>query len=147
MMMTRCRKQTGFTLIELMVVIAIVGILAAVAYPAYLESVNKSRRADAKATMATMAQQLERCFTQYNRYKDKDCSVTDKDEKYYTEKPAGDSETIQLTEKYINQFQRSDKELFELLHQYNRRTEGEVVRMDYNTQKAVEEQPKTEEEE
>lgn len=80
-MMERCRKQTGFTLIELMVVVAIVGILAAVVYPTYLESVNKSRRADAKAIMATMAQQLERCFTQENSYKD--CSVTNSSEKHH----------------------------------------------------------------
>jgi peptidoglycan-associated lipoprotein len=40
-------------------------------------------------------------------------------------------EEIELTEKYINQFQRSNKELFERLHQYNRRTEAEVIRMDW----------------
>lgn len=55
-----------------------------------------------------------------------------KDGKYYPERPAGESQAVELTEKYINQFQRSDKELFELLHQYNRRTEAEVVRMDYS---------------
>ena len=53
------------------------------------------------------------------------------DENYYIEKPKGDFEAIKLTEKYINQFQKSNKDLFERLHQYNRRTEGEVVRMDY----------------
>ena len=40
-------------------------------------------------------------------------------------------ETIELTETYINQFQSSNKELFEKLHQFNRRTEAEVVRMDW----------------
>ena len=40
-------------------------------------------------------------------------------------------ETILLTEKYINQFKKSNKDLFEQLHQYNRRTEAEVVRMDW----------------
>lgn len=80
MMITRTCKQTGFTLIELMIVVAVIGILAAVAYPTYLESVNKSRRADAKAAMTTMAQQLERCFTQHNSYAN--CSVTGNSKKH-----------------------------------------------------------------
>lgn len=54
-----------------------------------------------------------------------------KDGVHYTERPSGDVEIIELTERYINQFQRTDRELFELLHQYNRRTEAEVIRMDY----------------
>ena len=41
-------------------------------------------------------------------------------------------ETILLNEAYINQFKTSDKKLFEQLHQLNRRTEGKVVRMDFN---------------
>ena len=40
-------------------------------------------------------------------------------------------EEIVLTEEYINQFKRSDDELFEQLHQYNRRTEAEVIRLDW----------------
>ncbi|HZH85990.1 MAG TPA: OmpA family protein [Brumimicrobium sp.] len=54
-----------------------------------------------------------------------------KDEKYTPIKPAGEFEAIELTEAFINKFKTSDKELFEQLHQYNRRTEAEVVRMDY----------------
>lgn len=53
------------------------------------------------------------------------------DGKYYAKKPEGEFEAVELTETYINQFKTSDKETFEKLHQYNRRTEGEVVRMDY----------------
>lgn len=40
-------------------------------------------------------------------------------------------ETITLTEAYINQFEKTDKERFEFLHQLNRRTEAEVIRMDF----------------
>lgn len=41
------KKSSGFTLIEVMIVVAIVAILAAVAYPSYLDSIRKARRADA----------------------------------------------------------------------------------------------------
>lgn len=41
------RKESGFTLVELMIVVAIIGILAAIAYPSYQDSVRKSRRAQA----------------------------------------------------------------------------------------------------
>jgi len=44
---------------------------------------------------------------------------------------SGDSTTIILTEKYINQFKKTDKVRFEMLHQKNRRTEGEIIGNDY----------------
>ena len=46
------KSQRGFTLLELMIVVAVVAILAAVAYPSYLDSVRKSRRADGQAALA-----------------------------------------------------------------------------------------------
>jgi len=67
------RPGFGFTLIELMFVVAIVAILLALAYPSYLDSVRKSRRADAKATLMDRAQSLERCFTRFNAYNDGNC--------------------------------------------------------------------------
>ncbi len=52
----------GFSLIELMITVAIVGILAAIAYPSYVEHVNRSRREDAKATLLELAQWMERSY-------------------------------------------------------------------------------------
>ena len=57
------RSQTGFTLMELMIVVAIVAILAAVALPAYQNSVMKTWRSKATACLTEMAQSMERRFT------------------------------------------------------------------------------------
>jgi type IV pilus assembly protein PilE len=65
-------RQQGFTLIELMVTVAIVGILAAIAYPSYQEYVRASRRADAQTVMLENAQFMERYYTTNGRYLDKD---------------------------------------------------------------------------
>lgn len=62
------KRNLGFTLIELMIVVAIVGILAAIAFPSYMESVRKSRRADAKSTMLQVASQEERYYTENIKY-------------------------------------------------------------------------------
>jgi type IV pilus assembly protein PilE len=62
------RQQNGFTLIELMIVVAIVGILAAIAVPSYQDSVRKSRRADAKGALLGLANAMERNFTTTNSY-------------------------------------------------------------------------------
>jgi type IV pilus assembly protein PilE len=60
--------QRGVTLIELMVVVVVVAILAAVAIPSYTNSVQKSRRADAKSALTSAAQAMERWFTERNTY-------------------------------------------------------------------------------
>mgnify|MGYP003375102406 CR=1 FL=1 len=64
----RINKVGGFTLIELMIAVAVVGILAAIAYPSYIDSIRKSRRADAKAVLLQAAQWMERFYTENNRY-------------------------------------------------------------------------------
>lgn len=62
------RRVRGFTLIELMIAVAVVGILVAIAYPAYNDSVRKSRRAQAKADLAQLATLAERWYTANNSY-------------------------------------------------------------------------------
>ena len=62
------RRSHGFTLIELMVVVAVVAILSAIAYPSYRDSVLKGRRAEARSALAELLQQQERFMTQNNSY-------------------------------------------------------------------------------
>ena len=57
------RTAAGFTLIELMIVVAVIAILSAIAYPAYMEYVIKSRRTAAASCVQQHAQVMERYFT------------------------------------------------------------------------------------
>ncbi|WP_275975282.1 type IV pilin protein [Alkalimarinus coralli] len=61
-------KQKGFTLIEIIIVIAIIGILAAIAFPSYQESVRKSRRVEAKSVILEAAARQEKFFSQQYAY-------------------------------------------------------------------------------
>ena len=61
-------KHKGFTLIELMIVVAVVGILTAVAYPSYAEYVRRGHRADAKAGLLQAQQWMERAATATGEY-------------------------------------------------------------------------------
>ncbi len=62
------RAQRGFTLIELMIVVAVVGILSAIAYPSYTSYVLKARRGDAKAALTELSQWMERNYTTSGAY-------------------------------------------------------------------------------
>lgn len=62
------QKTFGFTLIELMIVVAVIAILAAIAYPSYQNQVRKARMGQAQADLLELAQFMERCFVANNTY-------------------------------------------------------------------------------
>ena len=62
------RAVSGFTLIELMIVVALIAVLAAIVLPSYQDSVRKARRTDARGALTTVAQLLERFNTEKNTY-------------------------------------------------------------------------------
>jgi len=63
-------REKGFTLIELMIVVAIIGVLAGIAYPSYQDSVLKSRRRDAEGVLLGFANAMERYYTETSAYTD-----------------------------------------------------------------------------
>jgi len=68
MQATLNKPTKGFTLIELMVTVAIVAIIAVIALPSFRGQILKSHRTDAKVTLSETAQRLERCYTEFNTY-------------------------------------------------------------------------------
>ncbi|MDH1621352.1 type IV pilin protein [Ectopseudomonas oleovorans] len=60
--------QTGFTLIEVMIVVVVIGILASIAYPSYTEYVQRANRSEGQALLADASARQERYFAQNNVY-------------------------------------------------------------------------------
>jgi type IV pilus assembly protein PilE len=61
------RFNRGFTLIEIMIVIAIIGIIITIAAPSFTEYLNKGRRAEVASLLSEQAQILERFYSQKQR--------------------------------------------------------------------------------
>ena len=62
------KSERGFTLIEILIVVAIVGVLAAIAYPSYTEQLAKGKRSQAKAQLLAAQQWMERFYSENYRY-------------------------------------------------------------------------------
>ncbi len=79
------RRNWGFTLVEMLIVVAIMGVLAAIAIPAYSKYAQRSRRSDAVNAIEHAAALEERYYFQNNKYGDSAAlGVTVSPEGYYT---------------------------------------------------------------
>ncbi|MFI8397145.1 pilus assembly protein [Pseudomonas sp. Choline-02u-1] len=89
------RSSRGFTLIEIMIVIAIIGIILTISIPSYNEYVKKGRRAEVVSLLSEQAQTLERFYTRNNAYTGVTGLSTGND--FYTITPTLTDQTFVLT--------------------------------------------------
>ncbi len=66
--------QHGFTLIDMLVTVAIISVIAAIAYPSYTRHIERSLRTDAYAGLLQAAAELERCYSRHYVYAG--CAIT-----------------------------------------------------------------------
>ncbi|MBX2886171.1 MAG: prepilin-type N-terminal cleavage/methylation domain-containing protein [Granulosicoccus sp.] len=76
-------QQRGFTLIEVLIVVALIGILSAIAFPSYSEYVESSRRADAHLALLNGTQDMERCRSTKFSYTNCDIATDESEQAYY----------------------------------------------------------------
>lgn len=69
-------RAGGFTLIELMIAIAVLAVIIGIAIPSYNQYVLEAGRAEAKGVLMQGAQTLERCFTRFSSYTDSNCDIS-----------------------------------------------------------------------
>lgn len=89
------RSNRGFTLIEIMIVVAIIGIVITIGYPSLTEYVKKGRRAEVVSMLSEQAQTLERFYTKNNVYTGITGLSTGSD--FYTITPTITDQTYLLT--------------------------------------------------
>jgi type IV pilus assembly protein PilE len=66
--LVKARRSRGFTLIELMIAVAIIALLSMIALPSYMQNVRKSKRVDAQTVLTRTSNNLERFFSANSSY-------------------------------------------------------------------------------
>lgn len=61
-------RQRGFTILELLITVAVIGILSAVAYPSYTGYVTRGKRSEGRAALVDTAAKLERYYSDHSKY-------------------------------------------------------------------------------
>lgn len=92
-------RQEGFTLIELMIVVAIIGIISAIAYPSYQDHVEKGRVSEGRVALTSAANLMERCYSTRGTYVDCPAlaaAITSESGFYSVDDDAADANTFTL---------------------------------------------------
>lgn len=118
-------KVKGFTLIELMIAVAILAIIATIAIPAYNKHVEKARRADAQSALLSASQVLERCFTRTNTYVGCDIAEESPDGFYEISFLQQDASEYRLRARPIGPQENDACGDYELDHRGNRDADGD----------------------